>query len=226
MTVWFYMNEMVRDGKSLIIPHRDTILSHIADETEDTIFDFQMRFLSASTGGYLPRTLRASARAPVFDFVLQTLIAFCSNKNKKPLKNIRSSGSKMIPKFLSALDVFKKNKKMVATLTDDQNRIKLLKDYLPVFCTTLANVDLLEEWREDIYPLLDPFPITQSQAWSVVKLVYTSDNYTADQRVNIYDNQNNKTPGLTALMTLNTILALETTDPDIYGFFYDIFKEE
>ena len=148
--------------------------------------------LSASTGGYLPQTLRASARAPIFDFVLQTLIGFGSNKTKNPIRNVRNPRSKMIPKFLSALDVFKRNKKMVETLTDDQNRIKLLKDYLPVFCTTLANIDLLEEWREDIYPLLDSFPITESQAWSVVKLVYTSDNYTSDQRVNIYDDQNNK----------------------------------
>jgi len=38
MVIWFYMNEMVRDGKLKVEQHRDVVLNTIADETEDGIY--------------------------------------------------------------------------------------------------------------------------------------------------------------------------------------------
>jgi hypothetical protein len=115
-----------------------------------------------------------------------------------------------------------KSVKKVPTLTAISNRQRLLMDLLPVFCTTLDQIDTLELWREGTYAALQPYPITPSQAWAVVKLVFTSSNYQLNQQQAIYDSQNTLTPGLAAELALNTCLALVADDPtmDIY---YTVF---
>ena len=41
---------------------------------------------------------------------------------------------------------------------------------------------------------LAAYPITTSQAWAVVKLVYTSNRYTDNQQDDIYNDQKTKAP--------------------------------
>ena len=109
-------------------------------------------------------------------------------------------------------------------MRDNQNRIKILKDYLPVFCSNEDQIDQLNQWRTGDYTDLVPYPITQSQAWAVVKMVYVSSHFTSDQRTKIYDDQNKKTPGLAAELALNTVLALSATR-DSFDVIYQIFRE-
>jgi hypothetical protein len=59
MTIWLYMNEMVRDGKLKLIPYCQTALNQLSNETEDAIYDFQLRFLTQATGFYLPMNQRS-----------------------------------------------------------------------------------------------------------------------------------------------------------------------
>jgi hypothetical protein len=66
MVAWFYMNEMVRDGTTKVTDFRDTVLSNIATEVQDTIYDFQLKFISTATGAWLPSSQRAAARLPVY----------------------------------------------------------------------------------------------------------------------------------------------------------------
>ncbi len=40
MIIWFYMNEMVRDGRKKLLPYVDVIKTLIPKETEDGIYDF------------------------------------------------------------------------------------------------------------------------------------------------------------------------------------------
>lgn len=67
-----------------------------------------------------------------------------------------------------------------------------------MFCSNDAQIDSLNQWRLGTNPDLTNYPITLSQAWAVVKLVYTSGNFNASEKTAIYDDQNRKTPGLTA----------------------------
>ena len=73
MVIWFYMNEMVRDGKRKLIPYQNIILNNLRGESEDFIYDFQLNFLDEATSTYLPRVYRSDARNTIFDFVLNEL---------------------------------------------------------------------------------------------------------------------------------------------------------
>ena len=68
-------------------------------------------------------------------------------------------------------------------LRDQANRILILKDMLPVFCSTDGQLTLLEAWRENVEPTLVNYPINETQAWAVVKLVYASSNYTSTRKI-------------------------------------------
>lgn len=46
MVVWFYMNEMVRDGKIKIESYRNLVLERLADEPEDYIYNFELGLLN------------------------------------------------------------------------------------------------------------------------------------------------------------------------------------
>ena len=52
------------------------------------------------------------------------------------------------------------------------------------------------------------FPITVSQGWAVVKLIYASSSYTLDVKNAAYSRQNAKYPGITAELANNTCLML------------------
>jgi len=130
-------------------------------------------------------------------------------KRKGSLGALRNKNGKQIEKYNSRMPnnrdrrqfsilPINPNKYKVKTLSDTANRIIILQDNLPIFCSTLAQIDILEQWREGTYADLANNPITMTEAWAVVKLVYTSTNYTSDQQTAIYDDQNTKTPGLMA----------------------------
>lgn len=92
---------MVRDGKMTVAEYRDMVLNNISNETQDTIYDFQLKFVSTATGSYLPITDRAAAREPVFDFVLSELEDLNSvpqkpKVNKNIMKNKWFSTFKML----------------------------------------------------------------------------------------------------------------------------------
>lgn len=74
------------------------------------------------------------------------------------------------------------------------------------------------------YPDLATYPITLSQAWAVVKMVYTSSHFTSDQQTAVFDDQNSKTPGLMAQLTLNTVMAL-SAKADNFEVIYQVFRE-
>jgi aminopeptidase N len=186
MVAWFYMNEMVRDGKAKVLPHRQVIFSNLPAEKEDTIYDFQLQFLSASTASYLPMTDRPAARSPCFDFLLAQL----------------------------------------QSMTTQTNRIKILQDALPGFCSSPGQVDILEQWRQGNYAPLTGFPITPSQAFAVVKLVYTSPSYTSNQRLAIFDDQEGKNPGIVADLTSKTCQALDTTELSVFDIIYSVFNDD
>ena len=59
----------------------------------------------------------------------------------------------------------------------------------------------------------------------VVKLVYTSSRYTSSQRIDSYNDQAGKTPGNTALLTLNTVTALDIADLNDFETVYQIFRD-
>lgn len=54
------------------------------------------------------------------------------------------------------------------SINDKQNRVLILKEQLPRFCSTLDEIDVLELWREGNYPNLSNISISSSQAWRVV----------------------------------------------------------
>lgn len=83
-------------------------------------------------------------------------------------------------------------------VTDQENRIKILKDFLPVFCSNEDQIDTLNEWRMGTNPDLANYPISPSQIWAVVKLVFTSTRYDLPQQNAIYNDQAQKTPGIAA----------------------------
>lgn len=82
--IWFYMNEMVRDGKLKLLPYRDVILSNIPDEPEDGIYSFELQFLNESTGSYIPSSIRKDARMVIFDFIIEQLKGFNTLKKEGP----------------------------------------------------------------------------------------------------------------------------------------------
>jgi hypothetical protein len=81
------------------------------------------------------------------------------------------------------------------SVADTANRTLILKDQLLIFCSTEPQIDILEEWRTAQYDPLSNILIGSVQAWGVVKLVFTSSNYTYSQQIAVYDNQKNKSPG-------------------------------
>ena len=83
-----------------------------------------------------------------------------------------------------------------------------MKDYLPVFCTGDDQIDILNKWRLGTQDDLTNYPIATSQAWAVVRLVFTSGKYTLDQKQAIFEDQKQKTPGILAELTNNTTMAL------------------
>ena len=50
MIIYFYMNEEVRDGLNKVINYKDDVLMVIGNEPEDTVYDFEIKFLNDSTG--------------------------------------------------------------------------------------------------------------------------------------------------------------------------------
>ena len=99
---------------------------------------------------------------------------------------------------------------------DVPNRKMILKNALPNFIATLDHIDTLQSWRNGSYTPLLTEPANVYQAFTIVKLVYTSSRYTSSQRIDIYEDQKAKTPGNTALLTFNTVTALDI--PDINDF--------
>jgi hypothetical protein len=83
-------------------------------------------------------------------------------------------------------------------LTDQENRIKILKDFLPIFCSNEDQIDILNSWRLGTNADLINYLISPSQAWAVVKLVFTSIRYDLPQQTAIYYDQAQKTPGIAA----------------------------
>lgn len=72
----------------------------------------------------------------------------------------------------------------------------------------------MEQWRNAEYAPLINYPITNSQAWSVVCLVFTSPNYTSDARFRIFDDQESKAPGISAELNKHTVVALDAVGTD------------
>lgn len=107
------------------------------------------------------------------------------------------------------------------------NRIKLLKDQLTVFANPQdkAQVTQLEDWRNGSTVDLKPFPITGSQGWEVVKIIYSVADpleYDAQQKQMKYNDQANIYPGIKAQLTLNTcntIIADSAGLSTVYGYF-------
>lgn len=58
MIIWFYMNEMVRDAVTTVVSYRIIVLDLIGDETEDGIYEFELKFLNEATGSYIPSAER------------------------------------------------------------------------------------------------------------------------------------------------------------------------
>lgn len=82
----------------------------------------------------------------------------------------------------------------------------MFKDWLPLVASTDLQIDFLEEWREN--KVLTMFPIAPSQAWNVVKLIFTSTTVTAEKKDEILADQKSKNPGVKAQMIANTCYAL------------------
>ena len=80
MTIWFYMNQMVRDGRTKLLTYRDVILNVLAGQTEDFIFGFELSFLNEATSQYLPITYRSESRSAIFTFVMDELTSFTQRK--------------------------------------------------------------------------------------------------------------------------------------------------
>ena len=217
MTAWFYMNEMVRDGKTKVINHRDIVLNNIAAEAQDAIYDAQLRFISTSTGSYLPSAQRGAARQIIFDFVLSQLTALnATNKNAVDAsKNSR---------WFSTFKMLQPKK----DVGDAANRAKILADLLPSFPVTSAHVQILDQWRQGTYTPLSNIPIKMSQAFNVVKIIYTSSDYTSDARLQIFEatKASFAQSGSLAALTKNTVDTLDnTTDLVIFETVYEIFLD-
>jgi hypothetical protein len=152
---------------------------------------------------------RTSARGSVFNFIIDELGSFAQPPKPQELKQVKDKnypGMRYLPKGFSP---FKKEEEPEKKVGDQANRIKVLQDLLPVFCASLDQIDNLEQWRKGTYPPLQNYTITPSQAWTVVKLVYSSSRYTHDRKLEIYDEQKTKSPGLAAELAKNTTLAIE-----------------
>lgn len=104
-------------------------------------------------------------------------------KDNQPL---RSSIFNFALQQLAALNI---------SVNDSPNRMLILKDQLPRFCSTLDEIDILELWREGNYPKLSNISISSSQAWKVVELVFSSDRYTLSEKTAILDDQKSLTSG-------------------------------
>jgi hypothetical protein len=50
--------------------YTDDILLVINNEPEDTVYDFEIKFLNESTGSYIPSGVRGGVRMNIFDFVM------------------------------------------------------------------------------------------------------------------------------------------------------------
>lgn len=160
MVIWFYMNEMVRDCKIKVFDYRDVVLNQIGDEPEDGIYQFELAFLNECTGSYIARGEAPALRSPIFDQVLSSLVNMNNSKGKQPSKAEKSYRTR-VPKSQYPVQIFKsKNVVGKEKVRDSANRIKILKDYLPVFCSNEDQIDLLNSWRTEAYPDLDPYPIT------------------------------------------------------------------
>jgi hypothetical protein len=89
MLIWFYMNEMVRDGNPnlKVAKHIDVVLNTIADEVEDGIYEFELNFADESTGLYIPIGKRDAVRGSAFEFVMNQLESFNNTKiTNEPVK--------------------------------------------------------------------------------------------------------------------------------------------
>lgn len=94
----------------------------------------------------------------------------------------------------------------VPEVIDTPNRLTMIKDRLPIFATSDAQIDFLEQWRTGT-ALVD-FPITLSQAWNVVKLYHTSTTASAEKKAAVLADQTAKNAGVKAQTVANTCDAL------------------
>ena len=85
----------------------------------------------------------------------------------------------------------------------------ILKDALITFASTLNQIDDLNAWRLGTYAPLTNEPINRYQAFNVVKMLYTSARYDSAQRLAAYNTEAGKYPGDTAILTKNTVTALD-----------------
>ena len=67
-----------------------------------------------------------------------------------------------------------------------------------------------------------------SQAFTVVKLIYTSSDYTSDRRLEIFEEVKDAfaQSGNIAALTKNTVDGLDNNDPAIFETIYEIFQDE
>lgn len=103
----------------------------------------------------------------------------------------------------------------------------MLKDQLTVFANPQdpVQVTLLEDWRNGSSVELKPFPITGSQGWEVIKIIYSVTDpleYDAQQKLMKYNDQAFTYPGIKAQLTLNTcntIIADSAGLSTVYSYF-------
>jgi hypothetical protein len=73
----------------------------------------------------------------------------------------------------------KEQRKPLKMLTDNINRITILQDLLPLFSNSNPpQITIMNEWLLGTNVELTNYPISPSQGWEVVKLIYASSNYT------------------------------------------------
>lgn len=132
-----------------------------------------------------------------------------------------------MPKSHIPIQIYKQNKLKCQTISDTANRIKILKDLLPVFCSTDAQIDILNQWRQGTYVDLVNYPITLTQLWAVVKIIFTSNSPDLPSNVkqDIYNAEKQNHPGILADLAGNTISALDA-DSNAFDNIYQIFEGE
>lgn len=101
----------------------------------------------------------------------------------------------------------------------------ILKDALITFASTLNEIDDLNSWRLGTYLPLELEPINVYQAFSVVKLLYISARYDSVQRLAAYTAEATNYPGSTAILTKNTVDALDIENINNFETVYQIFRD-
>ena len=112
---------------------------------------------------------------------------------------------------------------------DTPNRIMVLADLLPSFAASNAHIQTLDQWRQGTYVPLSNIAIKMTQAFAVVKLIYTSSDFLSDQRLKIFEAVKNQftQSGSLAALTKHTVDGLDnTTDSVSFETVYEIFLAE